>query len=209
MRLHLKAYACLAAWAAAAPIGDAQQPQVPILSASSLQRGNVISRSISTNQYGEARQSKDVSRVGAVKVVLRSFSSPKTPYEVQCFFTAKDPRKNRYIFDVKKTNSSATFDEMQFFARDLFGGSETVDQRTTTTREYLSTPYGGVTGTYVPVRVFLTTVVQGSSFEGWIVRVVSAGKIVRTEASLQELKQIAQKESELLDKIAAEAKVGE
>lgn len=206
MRLRPIAFFCLAAISAVAPIARAQQPQVPTLSATSLQRGTVISRSVRAYGYGEYSQSKDVSRSGAVKVVLRSFAEPRAPYEVQCFFSAKDRQKNRYIFDVKKTTSSATFDEMQFFSRDLFGGSETVDQRITTGRSYQTTPYGGGYSTNVPVAVLLTKVVPGSSFEGWIVRVISAGKVVRMEASLQELKQIADKEAAVLDQLAAEAK---
>jgi hypothetical protein len=190
----------------AASTAAAQQPQVPILSATSLQRGAVISRSVRALGYGEFTQSKDVSRIGAVKVVLRSFSAPRTPYEVQCFFSAKDRQKNRYIFDVKKTTSSATFDEIQIFARDLFGGSEIVDQRITTERAYQSTPYGGSYSANVPVRVFLTKVVEGSTFEGWIVRVISAGKVVRTEASLHELKQVAENHGAILDQLAADAK---
>lgn len=171
-----------------------------------MQRGNSIARGNRTTGYNQSKQSKNVTRAGAVKVVLRSFSKPKAPFEVQCFFSAKDPENKRYIFDVKKTTSSETFDEMEFFSRELFGGSETVDRSTRTVNGVQSLPYGGAASTTYSVPVFLTTTVTGSDFEGWIVRVISAGKVVRSDASLQELKTLAERTPEVFDKVAAEMK---
>jgi hypothetical protein len=207
MRFRLNAFVCLALWTAAVPFAGAQQPQVPFLSVTTLQSGNTIARSVRTMEKDATQLSKEVSRAGAVRIVLRSFSAPKTPYEVQCFFSAKDAKKNRYIFDVKKKSSSAVFDEIRIYSRELFGGSEKVDETTTTQHVTWSDPYGngGVSSGYAPVKVYLTSAIPGSSFEGWIVRILSESKVVRTEASVQELKLIAEKETAMLDKLAAEA----
>lgn len=205
MRFRFRISAWLAALIGASSMVSAQQPQVPVLSATSLQRGNSIARNVRSTGLNRSEQSKEVSRAGAVKVVLRSFSKPKTPYEVQCFFSAKDAEKNRYIFDVKKTTSSETFDEMQFSSRELFGGSEKVDQRPI----YHSGPTGGGYSRTTVVPVFLTKTVAGSSFEGWIVRVLSAGKIVRLDASLPELKSFAEKNPAVFDRVADDPKAGQ
>jgi hypothetical protein len=48
----------------------------------------------------------------------------------------------------------------------------------------------------------LTGTKPGSQVEGWIVRVLSRGQLVRFDASLSELKTFAERESPLLDKVA-------
>jgi len=48
----------------------------------------------------------------------------------------------------------------------------------------------------------LTSTKPGSQVEGWIVRVVSGGQVVRFDASLSELKTFAEWESALLDEVA-------
>ena len=50
--------------------------------------------------------------------------------------------------------------------------------------------------------VVLTRTKPGSQVEGWIVRVLSGGQVVRFEASLSELRTFAERESALLDKVA-------
>ena len=204
MRFRSKVLVPIVAWIGSTAIVVAEQPQVPVISATSLQRGSSIARSVRSTGLNRSEQSKEVSRAGAVKVVLRSFSKPKSPYEVQCFFSAKDAERNRYIFDVKKTASSETFDEMSFFSRELFGGSEKIDQRPI----YHSGPTGGGYSRTTVLPVFLTKTVAGSSFEGWIVRVLSAGKVVRLEASLPELKSFAEKNPAIFDRVADDPKAG-
>lgn len=182
----------------------AQQPQVPHLTAVSLQRGNSISRSSSARYVGgvsTTSTSKDTSRIAAVKVTLRSFSTPKAPYEVQCFFCAKDFVKTRYIFDAKRVQSSVVFDEINIFARDRFGGAQTIDQTKSSEPITGMTQYGEYVSGTLTTTVRLTTTTPGSTLEGWIVRVISGGKVVRVDASLQELKTLAERESALLDSV--------
>ncbi len=80
------------------------------------------------------------------------------------------------------------------FGRDLFAGTETVNTASTT----LSTTSGSASLT-----IKQTAIQPGSAVEGWIVRVISEGVVVRMDASLQELKSFAQAHSSDLDKIAA------
>lgn len=177
-----------------------ERPQVPTLSAVNFQTGNVISRSGDSRIIGTAAYSQDstkTTRIVAVKVQVRSSSKPKAPYEVQCFFTATDPAHKRYIYDAVKTPSDKQWDELVVYARDLFGGSQTVEQGTVTTQTATET---------LTTSVILTTTVPGARLEGWIVRVISGGHVVRLEASLHNLKDFAEKEAALLDKIAAEIK---
>jgi hypothetical protein len=56
---------------------------------------------------------------------------------------------------------------------------------------------------------FLTKTVAGSSFEGWIVRVLSAGKVVRLDASLAELKSFVEKNPAIFDQVAHDPKAGQ
>jgi hypothetical protein len=48
----------------------------------------------------------------------------------------------------------------------------------------------------------LTSKKPGSQVEGWIVRVLSRGQVLRFEVSLSEVKTFAEWESPLLDKVA-------
>lgn len=192
---------------ALALFGSAQGVQVPTLHAVSLTRGNAISRSSSARSIGTAtftNNSADTTRIAAVRVQLRSFRQPVAPYEIQCFFTAKDPSKQRYIYDAVKAPSSAIFDEIDIFGRDLFGGSTSVDQATATDRITGTTSEGDPVSGTLKTTVTLTTTVPGAKLEGWIVRVISGGRVVRLDASLQELKTFAERESALLDGIATQ-----
>ena len=114
------------------------------------------------------------------------------------FFIAKDKSKTRYIYDAVKFHSIAQFDEVNVVARDLFGGTTTVDASTNPisgTTSHGDTFYGTLTSV-------VSTTKPGSQVEGWIVRVLSGGRVVRFEASLSELKTFGGLESALLDKVA-------
>ena len=118
--------------ASAASHTIAQPQQVPYLTAISLDTGSFITergsgaRSIGNVTY--INTSQTTTGILAVKVQLRTLGKPHVePYEVQCFFIAKDKSQSRYIYDAIKFHSSAQFDEINVFARDLFGGTKTTD----------------------------------------------------------------------------------
>jgi hypothetical protein len=185
----------------------AQPSQVPYLTAISLDTGSFITesgsgaRSIGNVTY--MNKSQTTTGILAVKIRLRTLGKPLIePYEVQSFFIAKDKSNARYIYDAIKFHSSAQFDEINVFARDLFGGTKTTDISVSKnpisgTTSWGDTYYGTLTSTVV-----LTSTKPGSQVEGWIVRVVSGGQVVRFDASLSELKTFAGWESALLDRVA-------
>jgi hypothetical protein len=177
--------------------------QIPFLTAISLDTGSFITeggsgvRSIGNVTY--INKSQTTTHILAVKVQLRTTGSQVVePYEVQCFFIAKDKSQSRYIYDAIKFHSITQFDEVNVFARDLFGGTKTTDISVS--------PISGITSQgdyfYGTDTVVLTSTKPGSQVEGWIVRVLSRGQVVRFEASLSDLKTFAEWESASLDKAA-------
>jgi hypothetical protein len=184
-----------------------QASQVPHLTAISHETGSFITesgsgvRSIGNVTY--MNKSQTTTGIIAVNVKLRTLGKPLVePYEVQCFFTAKDKSQGRYIYDAVKFHSSAQFDEINVFARDLFGGTKTTDISVSKNPISGTTSWGDPYHGTLTSTVVLTSTKPGSQVEGWIVRVVSGGQVVRFDASLSELKAFAGWESALLDKVA-------
>jgi hypothetical protein len=181
----------------------AQRPQVPFITATSLRRGSAITNENSARTIGfnvdTSRRFEATEGVAAVRIQLRTLGKVILPYEVQCFFCAKDTDQARYVYDVVKVLSTAQFDDICVAAHDLFSGSKTTD--ITNIHQTVSTSDGGTASALA----ILTRekIVAGSSLEGWIVRVISADRVVRVEASLQELKAFAERESAALNEIAA------
>ena len=185
----------------------AQPLQVPFLTAVSLNTGSFITengsgaRTIGNVTY--INQSQTTTGILAVKVQVRTVGKPLVePYEVQSFFIAKDKSEARYIYDVIKFHSTAQFDEVNVFARDLFGGTKTVDISVSKDPISGTTSWGDSYHGTLTSTVMLSSTRPGSRVEGWIVRVLSRGQMVRFEASLSELKTFAERESALLDKAA-------
>ena len=120
------------------------------------------------------------------------------PYEIQCFFVGggKSDVGSR-IYDQQRQLSDLPYDA-EFVSVPLAGRSlsiqssnvDLVDPRTGRT-------YSGTVST--------STRSDGSKFNGWIVRVLVAGRLARVEASLPELRDFAQKNPGLLDSLAARA----
>lgn len=180
----------------------------PSLTVSQLQHGRVTSRYPSGDALSGTSNTKETTRISAIRVQLSAFSKPEHPYEVQCFFVAKDPARRRYIYDAQRFLSDGIRANFPVYGRDLFGGSETVTQiaRYVTITELDAKEQKLVTKT-VPVNDTQTTKTAGSKHEGWVVRVLSEGKVVRLAASLAQLQAFAEKEAALLDKVALESAI--
>jgi len=186
---------------------SARPLQVPYLAAISLDTGSFTTesgtgaRSIGNVTY--INKSRTTTGILAVNVKLRTLGAPLVePYELQCFFIAKDKSQSRYIYDAIKFHSSAQFDEVNVFARDLFGGTKTTDISISKNPISGTTSWGEPYYGILTTTVLLTSTKPGSQVEGWIVRVLSRGQIVRFEASLSELRTFEASESALLDKVA-------
>lgn len=188
-------------------ISLAQSPPIPYITATTLRSGSVITSSNSTRSFGfnidSSRTFRATEGIAAVRIELRTLGRVTSPYEVQCFFCAKDPNKARYVYDLVKVSSRQQFDDIMIAARDLFAGSETVNTtRIRSTGSGMSSTGESVTTT-ATTDLVSRTIVPGSSLEGWIVRVISGGRVVRLEASLQELKSFAERENAKLNALAA------
>jgi len=189
-------------------ISLAQSPPIPYITATTLRSGSVITNSNSTRSFGfnidSSRTFRATEGIAAVRIQLRTLSRMTSPYEVQCFFCAKDPKKARYVYDTVKVSSRQQFDDIIIAARDLFAGSKTVDTTTIRTTGTGTSSTGESVTTTATTNLISKTIVPGSSLEGWIVRVISRDRVVRLEASLQELKSFAERENASLNAIAAE-----
>jgi hypothetical protein len=181
--------------------------RVPDLTAVSHNTGSFITESgsgvRSMGNVTYVNKSETTTGILAVNVKLRTVGAPLVePYEVQSFFIAKDESQARYIYDAIKFHSSAQFDEINVFARDLFGGTKTTDISVSQNPISGITSHGDYFSGTLTSTVVLTGTKPGSQVEGWIVRVLSRGQLVRFDASLSELKTFAERESPLLDKVA-------
>ena len=188
-------------------IAPASAQPIPYFTATSVQRGTVVTRSHSARivaNFDTSTSFKATEGIIGVKVELRSFGKLDSPFEIQCFFVAKDSTKARYVYDFVKAFSEQPFDQLTMYGRDLFAGSETVNKASTTIP---ATGFAGGQSVYGSATLSLkqTTVRPGSTVEGWIVRVISEGRIVRSDASLYELKTFAERQAAELDKIADQA----
>jgi hypothetical protein len=181
---------------------QAQQPApmpVPNLTAKTSAASNKITR---TNS-GTERTAQSNRSIG-VSVNVSFFTQPPAPYDVQCFFIAKDDSTGeRYIFDADKATSQDKVAGFQFDSQSLAGGSKT----------WTSVPFSGTfsgsatDGTSVTGRFngasSASSMTLGSKIEGWIVRVVGPdGKVVRMESNQPALKEMATRLGPALDKAA-------
>jgi hypothetical protein len=183
---------------------NARAQQVPFLTASTVKGGTVISNEFGARVIGgESYAAHDQSTQGIVmvKVELRTFSKLQVPYHVECFFLAHDPEGHRFVYDVIKTPSDKQSDLIYFTARNLFEGSSSNNTR--------GDALSGSDGSTIMLYTSLTQKVPGSIIEGWIVRVVNAGRIVRIESSLPELRSLATNQPAAFDDLAAAAKASD
>lgn len=183
---------------------EAKSDGLASLTVTNLQHGSVVARFPNGTPNSNT---KETTRVAAIRIKLSAFSKPTEPYEVQCFFFAKDPARRRFIYDVQRFLSEQALADFAVYARDLFGGSQTVTQSTRyVTVSELDTE-GKIQTKTLPLTDTQVSKTPGNTREGWVVRVLREGKVVRTAASLAPLQQFAEKESILLDKLAAEAQL--
>lgn len=159
---------------------------------------NKASKQIQITQSNNTRTEQDV-RTQSVKVNVHFFGTPKSPYEVQCFFISKNEASlAQTIYDAISISAQKPDLNYQFVSLALSGGS----------RRFTAVPLMGVysdgstfTGTYAT-----SSATTGSKIEGWIVRVCVQGHAVRVESNQPSLKNLAYKISDQLDAAAAKLK---
>jgi len=135
-------------------------------------------------------------RMTSVDVNITFFASPTAPYEVQCFFIAKsETTGQQFIFDgLAETSQEKNFVNT-FASKPVDGGSKT----------WVSVPFSAVStsGGVVSGTAIGSSEKLGNKIEGWIVRVVAGGRVVRVESNQPSLKEDAEKLARALDKAAA------
>ena len=201
-----------AMWAFGATI-QAQQPvnYVPTVTATT---SSVSKRTVTTGTVYSGKA--QAVRSTGVDVAISFFAAPPEAYDVQCFFLAKDEAtKERYIFDIGVQQAQGRFANVSFASVPLTG----------TTKSWVVIPFAGtfsgtVTDSDPRARGATSTVdgtfsgssgtasrVQGSKIDGWVVRVVYQGKVLRVDSNQAALSEIAKKDAAVFDKaIKADAK---
>ena len=199
-----------AMWAFGATI-QAQQPvnYVPTVTATT---SSVSKRTVTTGTVYSGKA--QAVRSTGVDVAISFFAAPPEAYDVQCFFLAKDEAtKERYIFDIGVQQAQGRFANVSFASVPLTG----------TTKSWVVIPFAGTfSGTvYDPKARGVSPTVdgtfsgssgtasqkQGSKIDGWVVRVVYQGKVLRVDSNQAALSEIATKDAAVFDKaIKADAK---
>ncbi len=188
------------------------QVGAPVVTATTLSSSKTDVKSVTS---GGVNQSQTVRGIG-VAVDWRFFGRPEEPYEVQCFFVAKhEGTKSRYVFDAVKAVSKEPAGKTEFRAQPLIGSGRqwmnipftaTVNVRTTTdTVDSQGRTIGtSSTTTTDPAKGVLTlsNEIIGSKIEGWIVRIVSGGRVTRITSNQNHLEALAHGISNTLDAIA-------
>ena len=187
------------------PYGYGQQPvrmEVPAVTA----KTNLASKSIGITRSGYSRTEQD-SRQMSVNVEVRFFHAPSAPYELQCFFISKNEyTKKMQVFDgMRKTAQGQVF-TWQFMSQPIAGST-----RKFTSVPFLSSwaavgPHGAAAvagGIYATNDSYSER--SGYKIEGWVVRIVGQGNVLRVESNQPALQQIAQSDemTRQLDAIAA------
>lgn len=174
----------------------ADGPDVPSITA---RTDNVGRKTVKSGMGTTSREEQDIRTLG-VRVQLRSFAIPKQPYDVQCFFIARSQStKSNYIYDVQRQQSAGQEGVHQFQAPAITG----------TSRKWVALPVSGTytgtsstggmdRGTFTGSATYSQSV-PGSKFYGWLIRVVSQGKVVRIETNQAPLKALAEANPAMFD----------
>jgi hypothetical protein len=182
--------------AASQPAAPEAPMPVPNLTAKT---GVTSNRQVRTSQVTE-RTTQSV-KITSVDVDVRFFDPPPAPYEIQCFFIARSATTGeRFVYDAVSMQSQERVVLTTFTSQPLDGGSKTFNAiRFTGTYE---DSRGRERGTF---KGLATSSSQrlGSKIEGWVVRVVGRGRVLRTESNQPVLKEVAANMTAELDKTAA------
>ena len=136
----------------------------------------------------------EIQRVN-VRVDLRSFTTPKAPYDIQCFAIAGNTADgSKYIYDVQHRSSSAAYDTILF-------QTALIEEK----KKWVLIPISSVaaTGKVVSASPVITKPIKGGKYYGWVVRVVSNNVAVRHESNQPELRVAAEKTPAAFDTAVA------
>lgn len=165
-----------------------ERPDVPHLTAKTAQWRR--SENVFENDHGV--EVTETVREQGVDTEVYFTSAPARAYEVQAFFFAREEASGQpFIYDAKVIRTNKQVYREVLRAEPLLG----------TTKHTIRETVSGVTD---DGRTFIGETTRnnsrsGAKVYGWIVRVISAGKVVRMEANQTSLKKLAEREPQLLD----------
>ena len=184
------------------PPSTAPAMPIPTLAARTNSAGKRITRGgTATNRYQQD------TRAMSVSAAVSFFNPPPADYDVQCFFIAREERgAGLWIFDAASETSRAKASQFEFTSEPISGTARTwtslpfsgTFSATTTNGEGVQGSFSGQANS--------STEVRGSKIEGWIVRVVSGGKVLRTESNQPRLRELAASNAKALDAAATHIK---
>ena len=168
----------------------AQQPKSDFytFSAKSAQRGKTEDR-YKDSSGASVREKLSSQAVDATVFFTRG---PSAQYSVQCFFIAQDEQtKEQFVYDAQTQAVEGSKGAFTFTAPPLTGS----------VHRSISFPVSGMTTTGTPVSgtMYSSSTVKGSKIYGWLVRLVSDGKVCRVETNQSPLKTLSEKNPKYFD----------
>jgi hypothetical protein len=171
------------------------ETEIPML----LVRTSLASRrDVPSITSGGWSQTQTVRSTG-ILVDYHFFRGRKTPFEIQCFFIAKnDSTKKRYIYDTVLWESKEPINKMDFSGAPLIGSG----------KQWVDLP---ILGNYADLSSLLETLTfsnetTGSHGEGWIVRFVSGGMVLTVNSNQPYLFDLARQIPKFFDATADAAR---
>jgi len=159
-----------------------------------------------TLNVGNKSRQLDFNHQIAIEISLHSVGTPPTAneYSVQWFFVAKDVNtKNRWVFD-SGTKTIPTGNMTVDIASQNLAEHRETDSSASLAGGAIATINSGATNlSAIPVSTSSSSFKSGDKIEGWIVRLKHGNQIEKVDASLSELKDLAEQNPNILDKIAA------
>jgi hypothetical protein len=188
MKPRLLCVLLLSGLAALADTKSAQAPSLSVRTLSSARRTAVVSAGT------DGSFSKDIDRTCSIEIKMVPFSVPETGFDLEWFFVAKTVTgKGRWIYDAGSKHSAKGREEMKVQSLPVQAQS---DRQVDVGLAPVMTPEGRA----IKWTTVVTEAASGSKYEGWVVRVKSGGTVVRVEASLSELREMALSNPEVFDK---------
>ena len=171
-----------------AGVAAAQVPTLTVTNASSAKRIKTLSKD------ADGSFNKQTDRSVALNINMTPLKDAKGGYDIEWFFLLKPiGRKGSSIFDAGSKHSEKG-------AAKFPVSSKPIQEMNSRSKAYSVETIGDSSAMVITT----TDTTSGSKFSGWVVRVKTGGEVVRVEASLSELKELATRNPELFDKALAE-----
>jgi hypothetical protein len=137
----------------------------------------------------------------SVTVSVQFFSPLPGPFDVQCFFLAKnDTTKLRYIFNVIGEQSKKPVFADEIHSGTLLGSK--MDWISIPISLPISVPEDGGTLVDSTGKLVETETKLGSKIEGWVLRVVYQGRVLKVDSNQTSLAELANRLPRLFDRAA-------